>query len=337
MRFLQTFAISSGTVSSVGAAPVCSVSTLADSGSYMSGLNDWYKALTYCAITVTDLTPEGWFTCLNTLTGTNAPASAAGVNLAASFNTISVRADLPSDCFKCAFDYALAASVAMHQNDYALTHACKNELDQYSDSSVIEPGCLSGLYEAITAFNTCANNGIDFVTKAASVRCTIEEFTNFAIQFNPVDSGSKCAHDDTAITTVAQLNACIGSDFVAAKANLGCKSCFDPLLLAVQQNAHYCGNGDYDPDTGCLSSLQEDLSTFATCTGGMMFSPERETHCSTDQIRIIDAMRPFKSVVECVFMDYTTDHVCLDYYSSIFELWTLLTTTPIIPFVRRTF
>ena len=171
------------------------------------------------------------------------------------------------------------------------------------------------MYDAIVEFNTCAGNGYDIVTKAPTQRCTEAEFVPFAIAHNPLSAIAKCSFDDTSLTTASALAACVGASYVADKAALTCEPCFDDLTLGIQALASTCERGDGFDYLGC-TGIAALVTDFGTCSGGFTFYNVEEGHCSADQFRVIEAMRPYTNMVKCAFVT-GDESLCLDYYNSI--------------------
>lgn len=113
MRFLIIWATLSLPVN-VLAAPTCATS---GAGTFMNSDADWYRAITYVAAKNTFTTPDvpstiiGYFNTLAATSANDEPVAAMATGLGAAFN-FGTRAGIPTDCFKCAFDFAVAAYAA---------------------------------------------------------------------------------------------------------------------------------------------------------------------------------------------------------------------------------
>ena len=242
------------------------------------------------------------------MTGTHATKPAAW-----DANLVADLAAPTSACGTCAFTFIEA--VYALKTGLGTTCSATTWATAASATSSITGACQILLYDAINAFNTCAGNGLNLVTGAAPTRCAKAEFTDFAIAFNPLSAIAECTYSDTAITSATAIANCVGSDFIAAKASLGCKTCFDALMTDIRGISATCVNsGEYSySDCSGISTLQ---TAFAACSGGMTFADVEEVHCSANQIRVIEAMRPYTSVVKCAFLA-SGDGYCLDYYNTV--------------------
>ena len=312
----------------VGVAPIVSIyngPTCRSSGddTFMSIGVDWYRVLTYAAINGSITTPADIHALLSAnlnINGGDVPTVAMGANLVAAFDGVQTRATLGSDCFRCAFDFVIAAQEALDDSD---AHLCEVEFDtdySYSDSSVMQSGCLLVLYEAIEAFNACSENDLNFVTREASTRCTATEFTDFAIAYNPLSAIAECVFDDSSFTTVEAIGTCVGgSTFLAARLAIGCSVCVDDLMLQIAAFAEECEGQDVYSFWHCPSeNLEAAIEAFGVCSGGFRFEPVEEDHCGYDQLRVIDAIQPYDLIMHCIFnLDVGNPSTCLETYSSL--------------------
>ena len=106
---------------------------------------------------------------------------------------------------------------------------------------------------------------------------------------------AKCAFENTSLTTVSAIERCLGSSYIADKAALNCKSCLDDLALGMQALASTCEAGAGFDYLQC-DGIPDLVTEFATCSGGFTFDNVKEGHCSADQFRVIEAMRPYTNV-----------------------------------------
>ena len=266
---------------------------------------NWYADLAYCGLTASAAsTASSLQDCVNGLTGVDTIPTKSDTLI----THIPPSPGLVDACGTCGLKFAQAV--------YPLTTMFRMWCSPIVSNIVNHDFCESYLSDAIVEFNACAKNGVDLVTLETSTRCSITEFRNFALQFSTLEAAFKCAYEDTSLVSVAQISACIGPDFVAAKAQLGCKSCLDTMISTIQANAASCDDNGTFNFYDCY--MDSALVGFQTCAGGMRFYAAIELHCSTDQIRVIQDMRPYGTAVSCG-LEFSWNYDCLNYYNSIMD------------------
>ena len=287
--------------------PVCPIAL-------QTGTTGWFTNLVYCGLTKTpsnglSFTDTEILACLNTLSGN----PVLNTNLQTAITTIPA-------CATCIFQFV--------RDIYKLkatgTSCAMTWIPVTTVASWNSPLCLGDMYEAITAFNLCSNNGLDIRTGATSTRCAYSDYVKVERDFRPWPAMVQLAINNVAVT---QYAAQVASFFPTQLAAMQCKTCYDALYTAMK-NALGSGNtvcSDSPYDSGCTSFLVTALTMFGQCTGGLQMRIDSPIWCTDSEKDLVETVyRPYESLVACsVFHNPNTMaqfETCMRGYNGLVDL-----------------
>jgi hypothetical protein len=166
--------------------------------------------------------------------------------------------------------------------------------------------CLGDVYEAITAYNACANNGLNIQTGQTSTRCDYEDYVSIERDYRPWPKMLTLAMSNTPVIEFAGK---IATSFSNKLDTMNCRTCYYAIYTTMKtvlgSGANpVCANGAIFSDA-CRGAFLSNLEIFSQCTGGLQMQTSKPISCTSDEIDIVETIyRPYQSLVACaVFGD----------------------------------
>ena len=288
--------------------PVCPVSLV-------TGTTGWFTNLVFCGLTKTpanriEFTNAEIQSCLTNMNGNQQTLNS---NLQTAIST------LPA-CATCIFSFVRS----VNKLPVTGTSCSTTWIPVTSLASWNSPLCLGDLYEAISAFNSCANNGFDIRTGDVSTRCRYEDYVKVERDFRPWPAMVQLANNNVLVSQYAEQ---VGSFFPNQLASMPCKSCYDNLYASMKgslgSGSKECSTSPYD--AVCTSFLIIPLTLFGQCTGGLSMRTTSPYWCKSTEVDLVETVyRPYKSLVACsVFYNANTMgqfETCMRGYNGLVDL-----------------